>query len=264
MERNYIAFISYRHRPLDIWTAKRLHKRIEHYVIPKDLRKDGKKKLGLVFRDQDELPIASNLSENIREALDRSAFLIVICTPDSVQSPWVQREIRYFLEHHDRDHVLAVLADGTPETAFSPLLTERRSPDGDLLEEIEPLAANIVAENERTRRRLFRVESLRILAALIGCPFDSLYRRELRFRRQRAAAALGACALVAAVFIGMLLNRNAEIRAQLTRALISESQTLAALSEQAYREGDYNGALEYALQALPGEGRDRPYVPEAE
>lgn len=264
MERNYIAFISYRHRPLDIWTAKRLHKRIERYVIPKDLRRDGKKKLGLVFRDQDELPIASNLSENIREALDRSAFLIVICTPDSVQSPWVQREIRYFLEHHDRDHVLAVLASGTPETAFSPLLTERRSPDGDLLEEIEPLAANIVAENERTRRRLFRIESLRIIAALIGCPFDSLYRRELRFRRRRAAAAIGTGALVAAVFIGMLLNRNAEIRAQLHRALISESQTLAALSEQAYREGDYNGALEHALEALPGEGRDRPYVPEAE
>ena len=264
MERNYIAFISYRHLPLDIATAKKLHKRIERYVIPRELRQDGRKKLGLVFRDQDELPISSNLSDNIREALDRSAYLIVICTPESAKSPWVQREIRYFLEHHDRDHVLAVLADGTPESAFPALLTQVRSPEGDLLDQIEPLAANIVADNERKRRRLFRVESLRILAALIGCPFDDLYRRELRFRRRRAAAAIGTCALVTAAFIGMLLNRNAEIRAQLTRALISESQTLAALSEQAYREGDYNGALGYALQALPGEGRERPYVAEAE
>lgn len=264
MERNYIAFISYRHLPLDIATAKKLHKGIEHYVIPKELRQDGRKKLGLVFRDQDELPISSNLSDNIREALDRSAYLIVICTPESAKSPWVQREIRYFLEHHDRDHVLAVLTDGTPESAFPELLTQRRAPNGDLLEQIEPLAANIVADNGRKRNRLFRIESLRILAALIGCPFDALYRREHRFRRRRAAAAIGACALITAAFIGMLLNRNAEIRAQLTRALISESQTLAALSEQAYRAGDYNGALEYTLQALPGEGRERPYVPEAE
>ena len=60
-ERRYKAFISYRHRPLDMAIAKKLHKRIERYVIPKDLRKNEEKKLGLVFRDQDELPIANNL-----------------------------------------------------------------------------------------------------------------------------------------------------------------------------------------------------------
>ena len=36
-ERRYKAFISYRHRPLDMAIAKKLHKRIERYVIPKDL-----------------------------------------------------------------------------------------------------------------------------------------------------------------------------------------------------------------------------------
>ena len=43
MEREYIAFISYRHLPLEMATAKKLHKRIEHYLIPKDLRKTGEK-----------------------------------------------------------------------------------------------------------------------------------------------------------------------------------------------------------------------------
>ena len=64
-ERNYKAFISYRHKPLDMETAKKLHRRIEQYVIPKELRRNGEKKLGLVFRDQDELPISNNLTENI-------------------------------------------------------------------------------------------------------------------------------------------------------------------------------------------------------
>ena len=120
--RTYKAFISYRHLPLEKSIAVKLHRRIEHYIIPRELRNNGVKKLGYVFRDQDELPISGSLSENIRQALDRSEFLIVICTPETEKSEWVLREISYFLEHHDRDHVLAVLADGNEKTAFPSLL----------------------------------------------------------------------------------------------------------------------------------------------
>ena len=264
MERSYKAFISYRHKPLDIDTAKKLHRRIESYVIPEPLRLDGQKKLGIVFRDLDELPISSNLSANVQEALDHSEYLIVICTPETPKSLWVLREIDYFLEHHDRDHVLAVLADGTPETSFPFPLTEIRAPDGELLEEIEPLAANIVADSPVKRRKLFRTESLRILAALIGCPYDALYRREERYRRRRAGFLTGVAAVIAAAFIGMLLNRNAQIRNQLRQTQISESRAFAALAETAYAEGDYRGALQYAVRALPDGENDRPYVPEAE
>ncbi|MCR5577004.1 MAG: TIR domain-containing protein [Oscillospiraceae bacterium] len=264
MERHYKAFISYRHLPMDVWAAKKLHRRIERYVIPEELRRDGQKKLGLVFRDQDELPLSSNLSASIETALDRSEFLIVICTPETVKSQWVLREIDYFLSHHDRDHVLAVLADGTPAESFPRQLTQLRGENGEVLDSIEPIAANIAAPTRAKREKLFRVESLRILAALIGCHFDALYKRELRYRRRRAALALSACALIAAAFIGMLLNRNAQIRAQLTQTQINESRALAALSEQAYGEGDYFGALRLALDALPGTGGERPYVAEAE
>lgn len=263
-ERRYKAFISYRHRPLDMAIAKKLHKRIERYVIPKDLRKNEEKKLGLVFRDQDELPIANNLSENIRIALDHAEFLIVICSPDTPQSIWVQREISYFLEHHSRDNVLAVLISGEPDVSFPPQLTEVRSPDGDLLETIEPLAANIVADSDAKRNQLFKTESLRILASLIGCPYDALYRREQRYKMRRLAAASIGIIAIAAAFIGLLLNRNAMIQEQLRTTQINESRTLAALSENASRDGDYRGALEDALNALPGRSPGRPYVAEAE
>ena len=264
MERRYKAFISYRHLPLEASVAKKMHRRIEHYIVPKELRKGGEKKLGLVFRDQDELPIASDLTENIEQALDRSEFLIVICSPETAKSPWVLREIDYFLKHHDRDHILAVLADGRPEEAFPPQMTEIRDESGKLGGRIEPIAANIVAPTRAKRDKLFRIESLRILAALIGCHFDALYRREQRYRRRRTAAGLTAAGLIAAAFIGMLLNRNAQIRAQLQQTQINESRALSALSERAYGEGDYLGALRLALEALPGAGRDRPYVAEAE
>jgi len=86
MERNYTAFISYRHLPLDTAVAARLHRLIEHYRVPKDLRKGGQKHLGLVFRDRDELPLSSDLTQDIYDALDHSDYLIVICTPDTPQS----------------------------------------------------------------------------------------------------------------------------------------------------------------------------------
>ena len=263
MERRYIAFISYRHLPLEMATAKKLHKRIERYLIPKDLRKDGRKKLGYVFRDQDELPISSNLNDNIEQALDRSEFLIVICTPETVKSKWVLEEVSYFLQHHPRERVLAVLADGEPATAFPPQLTTRYTPEGDFPNQIEPLAANIVADSTAKRAMLFRTESLRILAALIGCPFDALYRREVRYQRRRALTLAGVGITIAAIFIGMLLNRNAEIQAQLRQTQINESMALASLSKEAYEDGDYQEALSLALKALPEEG-ERPYVARAE
>ena len=46
-EREYIAFISYRHRPLDKQAAERIQKSIENYVVPAEFRErvGGKKRL---------------------------------------------------------------------------------------------------------------------------------------------------------------------------------------------------------------------------
>ena len=264
MERHYKAFISYRHLPLDVWAAKKLHRCIERYVIPKELRKDGEKKLGLVFRDEDELPLSSNLSASIETALDNTEFLIVICTPETPKSNWVLREIDYFLSHHDRDHVLAVLLEGTPATSFPPALTQVVGKDGEAVDRIEPIAANLAAPTPAKREKLFQVEKLRILAALIGCHFDALYRREQRWKRRRAALVSAAVGVVAASFIGMLINRNAQINEQLVQTQINESLALASLSAQAYGEGDYFASLRQALQALPDAENGRPYVAQAE
>ena len=139
-EDRYIAFISYRHKKLDAAVAKRLHRLLEHYRVPVRLRKNGEKRLGKVFRDEDELPISSDLNSDIYTALDRSDFLIVICTPETPKSMWVRREIEYFREHHDGSHILAVLADGTPEESFPDLLTHQYNSDEGSVREVEPLA----------------------------------------------------------------------------------------------------------------------------
>ena len=122
----YDAFISYRHTPLDMEVAKKLHKTLETYHIPRSVRKKtGKKRINRVFRDQEELPIGSDLNDNISGALKESEYLIVICSPNTPESYWVLKEIESFIELHDREHVLAILIDGEPADSFpAPLLTD--------------------------------------------------------------------------------------------------------------------------------------------
>ena len=53
MQREYAAFISYRHKPLDIAVATKLHKNIERFKIPRDLRREAQKNPEAVFGNWD-------------------------------------------------------------------------------------------------------------------------------------------------------------------------------------------------------------------
>ena len=119
----YDAFISYSHNEKDAFAAEQLHKILEHYHIPKRIQQSsGKKKIERVFRDREEMPISFNLASNIQEALDQSEFLILMCSPNSIKSEWVQREVETFLKSHSKEQVLTVLLEGEPEKVFPEVL----------------------------------------------------------------------------------------------------------------------------------------------
>ena len=63
----YDAFISYRHRPADQQVAIALQNRLEQLKGA-----DGKRLR--IFRDKTDLPISSDLSDGIKEALESSGF----------------------------------------------------------------------------------------------------------------------------------------------------------------------------------------------
>ena len=271
--KKYKAFISYRHKPNDMKTAKAVHQLIEHYRIPAEIaEKHGiaDRRFGRVFRDQDELPLSDDLSANITQALDDSEFLIVICTPDLPQSIWCKREITYFLEHHPRSHVLAVLADGTPETSFPDSLTHVYDPvTKETVELVEPLAANICGA-AGPDMKLLNKEIFRLYAAMIPCAFDDLWQRERRYqtRRRIIAGSLAGCLLLG--YTGTVVYKNHQIQTAYNELEIEhantqkkESEALAALSGNALSSGDRTSALKYAFEALPAQS-DRPYVPAAE
>ena len=258
-ERNYIAFISYRHLPLDREAAVRIQKKIENYVVPKEFRDrtGGSKKLGVCFRDEDELPASSSLSDSITYALDHTEYLIVICTPDLPKSRWCLEEVRYFLQTHDRDHVLAVLADGLPEESFPEQLRFTYDEEGRALAEVEPLAANIAGENHSINNKTFKKEVTRLIAAMLGCPFDALWQRERRARTNRLLAAAGVVLAAMAVFIGVVLSKNARISEQ-NQTITAKNRELEQKMSTALVDAglaqlqnyDRKGAIQSALDAL--------------
>jgi len=68
MEYKYKAFISYRHLAPDMQAAEKLQKLLEGYKPPKNLGRE--KENWRIFRDVSELQSSSDLSEDIKNAIE--------------------------------------------------------------------------------------------------------------------------------------------------------------------------------------------------
>jgi len=65
-----------------------------------------------VFRDQTSLSATPALWSGIERALARSRFFILLASPEATASPWVDKEVSYWLEHKPRDNLLIALTEG--------------------------------------------------------------------------------------------------------------------------------------------------------
>ena len=281
----YDAFISYRHAPYDMEIAKKLHRSLETFTIPAAVaKKTGKKKIRRVFRDQEELPIGSSLTDKINAALQDSEYLIVVCSPETPGSEWVRKEIQTFISLHDHSHVLAILIDGDPRSSFpKELLTDETGAS------VEPLAADIRGADKKERNRKFRTELLRLAAPVIGCTFDDLKQRHKERLIRKAIVYVTTTALItggAGAAFGVYnasIARQMEGLAREKGELANDNAQLALDFLQEYREKQINQSRFYAtrslsllsdgyrkeaalvaLAGLPAEGDNRPYVSEAE
>jgi len=65
-----------------------------------------------VFRDDTSLSATPHLWPSIQKALSESRFLILLASPEAAASPWVGKELAYWLEYKDVDTLLIALTDG--------------------------------------------------------------------------------------------------------------------------------------------------------
>lgn len=240
------------------------------------------------------MPTSSNLADNITVALESSEFFIVICSPRTSQSQWVLKEIETFKKLHGQDKILALLIEGEPEESFPEQLRfikeENVLEDGTIVEntiEVEPLAADIRADNKREMFKKLKTEVLRLLAPMLNCSYDDLKQRHReRFIRTVLTAsislsaffiAFGSFAAYQALIIKQkslevsqkaeeINQKNIQIKEQINQIQISQSRYLADISNKYYESGDRYRAILAAQAALPKnlDNPDRPYVQEAE
>ena len=259
----YKAFISYSHR--DRAWVDWLHKALEGYRIPKRLvgnpGRDGPipARLFPIFRDREELSSSPDLNDQIKAALVQSAYLIVICSPNSADSLWVNEEILTFKRIARENRVLAFIIGGEPDAAdkagmdvkrecFPRSLKYKLGSDGDCgVVRAEPIAADARREGDGRENA-----KLKLVAGLLGIGYDTLKRREVEARRVRVQI-LGATVIaVMALFFTVIAY-----------FLIGEARDASAAQFVAEAKGDlaqrdYARAEIASAQAL--NYRDRPDI----
>lgn len=263
--KRYRAFLSYSQRDKSV--AKRLHRALESYRVPNGLAVAGleakSRRIGRIFRDDEEMSAASDLGAALRGAIDDSDALIVVCSPHAAQSPWVNEEVAHFKKSGRADRIFAVIVDGEPNTAypdqqcFPPALRFEVDASGAVTDRpSEPLGLDL-------RRESFARLRARLVTGLLGIPFDDLWKRDERRRQQSALLRFASGAAVAgAIALAVLAWRNEreQARAQeveqalaAARVEAGEGRVAQALSRLApYLGGGQAARVEPTLRAVLG------------
>lgn len=100
------AFISYSHAA-DGRLAPALQQGLEQLAKPwyrlRALR---------VFRDETNLSASPQLRQSIVDELAQARWFLLLASPEAARSKWVAREVQWWLEHRDPDHLLILLTSG--------------------------------------------------------------------------------------------------------------------------------------------------------
>lgn len=176
-QNSYYAFIS--HNGADEKWAKWLQHNLEYYHIPSALCKEYPElptRIRPVFWYKQDLS-GTRLKEALDNELKSSKFLIVICSPDSAKSDWVNDEVVSFIEQGKGDRIIPFIVAGAPHT---------KNPD----EECFPSALRNLTRDEEirgidVRRKEGKYHALvDVIATMFGVRFDVLWQRHERRRKK--------------------------------------------------------------------------------
>ncbi len=186
-EYKYYAFVSY--RSCDEKYAKWLQDKIESYRLPTTIQKMNqtlpKKKLRPCFRYHTDIQ-PNELKTELRNKLEQSKYLLVICTPRSAQSPWVGNEIDTFVELGRRDRIIPVIVEGRPYSGdpatecYNPSLIKHFPHSDNIAEDREILGVNIHEEGRGSAYMKRERAVIQIVSRMLDVNYDQLWNRQRR------------------------------------------------------------------------------------
>lgn len=212
-----------------------------------------------VFRDETGLSTNPHLWSAIETALDDSTWFVLLASPDSARSEWVNRELAHWLATKSSDRILPVVTDGTwtwdptardfteDSTAVPAAL---RGALGDEARHLDMRWARTETQLDLRNSR-FRSAVADLAAPMHGIAKDELEGEDIRQHRRtrrlvRATiAGLSLLLVLAVVFAGVAVSQRARADRQAT---LSDAHRLAAQA----LDGAHDGIMQSALLAIEG------------
>jgi WD40 repeat protein len=236
------AFLSYSHAadgPVASALQSALHRFAKPWYRVRAVR---------IFRDQTSLAANPGLWDAIERALTESQHFILLASPESARSPWVEREVAWWMANKSATSIIIAVTDGElawdasagdfdwRRTTVLPPSLRGRLP-------AEPLYVDLRWARSEHRLSLanerFRGAVLDVAAVLRGTPKDELGGEEIRQHRRTLSIAWGAVivfatlALVAGALAWVAYRRGNEIERQ---ARVVLARQLSAQAELARTE----------------------------
>jgi tetratricopeptide (TPR) repeat protein len=181
----YDAFVSYSHakdKPIAAALQRAVQKLGKPWYRRRALR---------LFRDDTSLSATPNLWPTIEQALGQSRFLILLASPEAAASPWVNKEVAYWLEHKSADTLLIAVTNGALawDNAAGDFVRHEGMPLPAVLAgrfASEPKWVDLVAYRDGADPRDARFNELAadFAAAVHGIPKEDLLSEEVRQQRQ--------------------------------------------------------------------------------
>jgi len=254
----YRAFFSYARA--DERIANWLHRQLDWFRTPRSLVGTHgafgpiEHKLHPIFRDRTDLQAGGQIDAVLQQALEDSDALVVLCSPTSAKSKWVNHECETFIRLGRQSRIFPVIADGEPNSGdpntecFPPALRGTGLLAADL-REIHQSNGQIIGDGKETGR-------LKLIAGLLGIPLDTLVRRE-RQRQRTTLAILGVSAVIflltaiVAITQSFSASNNARIATeQRNEAILSLGRVTAQQAWRALDEDNITAAARFGLAGI--------------
>ncbi|MEJ1963106.1 MAG: hypothetical protein WDO56_16755 [Gammaproteobacteria bacterium] len=211
-----------------------------------------------VFRDKTSLSATPALWGSIEKALGASEYFLLMASPLAAQSPWVQREIDWWLHNRSVDRLLILLTHGElawdsgardfdwTRTDAVPELLRGRFSD-------EPLYVDLRwadhPEKLSLRNTRFRGAILDLSATVRGVPKDDLDGEDVR--QHRRTRMLATATIVAILAFGVVAAWQAYVATAQRKIATAQTEIATAQRNTALSRLLASQSLENASGALP-------------
>jgi WD40 repeat protein len=223
----YQAFVSYSHQS-DARLASSLCSSLSQFAKPWYRLRTMR-----VFQDKSSLAANPDLWGSIVQALGQSEHLLLLASPASAQSPWVHKEVEWWLQNRTPEKLIIALTEGVIRwdehtQDFDWKLTNALPSSLQGALRTDPLRADFRAaktEGKYTRSdNAYRSALLDVAAPLLGRPKDELDSAEKRAHGKNVRTAWAAASLITVLAFSTVA---ALIEAQ-QRKIIAASRALAS------------------------------------